>query len=247
MASLHDNKNVPIVPPQAEINYVELSHELRRAMKGIGTDDDTLIKHIGRLNYLQLQRLVESYRINVKRDLLNDIHDETSHNYRIALESLLTERSHLDAQYLHGSMQGIGTNDDILVEVLCTRTPEELKNVFIAYQQLFKKDLLQDLHSKLGGDFGKLLQILATSPRSVMPHRDQLERDAKSLYDAGEGKIGTDEQVFIHILGSNPRPYVEELSLAYCKLYGKNLTCRYRFRNKFCFQAGTHRSRDATS
>ena len=61
-----------------------------------------------------------------------------------------------------------------------------------------------DLKSEVSGDLGRLFNSLASGKRRENHGFDQdfIEEEAQKLYDAGEGKIGTDEKEFIRILCS---------------------------------------------
>jgi len=192
-------------------------------MKGWGTDDKVLVQIIGSHTYDQLQKLVEAYNINVKRDLMHDIHDETNHNFRVTLKALITEKATYDAECLQTALKGFGTNDEALIELTCTRSPDEIKAMFAAYKKINGKDAEKDISDDVSGDYGKLILAVCQNERKSTPDKTQMEKDVKALYEAGEAKLGTDEQVFIRILGSNPRAYCEELS----KHMPKRMATRY--------------------
>jgi len=188
-----------------------------------------IISIVGSLSYVECQRLVDSYKNNIHRDLLKDIEDETSGNFRVALKAFLTERTAYDAELLKNAIRGVGTNDDCLIELICTRTPLELKWMFKEFEArgLGRKDALTEISEDTSGSYKKLLRAIIQSDRTKMPDKDKLDetlaRDVEALYVAGEGKIGTDDNVFIRILGGNSREYCEKLSESYCKKYGKML------------------------
>jgi len=212
-----------------EPDYFKLSMDLKQAMKGLGTDEKKIIAIIGALSYIECQRLVDSYRNNVKRDLLKDIEDETSGNFRSALKALLSERSNFDAELLKHAIRGVGTDDDCLIELICTRNPLELQWMFKEFEKsgYGRKDALTEISEDTSGSYKKLLRQIIQSDRTKMPDKDKIDeliaRDVEALYSAGEGKIGTDDNVFIRIIGGNSREYCEKLSEAYCKKYGKML------------------------
>jgi len=146
------------------------------------------------------------------------------------LKALLSERSAYDAELLRDSIKGLGTNDDCLIELICTRTPLELKWIFNEYQTKAygRKDALTEICEDTSGSYQKLLKTVITTDRTKMPEKDRIDdfiaKDVEALYHAGEGKLGTDDDVFIRIIGGSPREYCERLSEAYFKKYGKMLT-----------------------
>jgi annexin D len=49
-------------------------------------------------------------------------------------------------------------------------------------------------------------------------------RDAKDLYKAGEKKLGTDENTFIHIFTGRSSAHLAAVSASYKHVYGRSLT-----------------------
>jgi len=197
--------------------------QLRTAMKGLGTNESALIEVIGPRTNEELQLLQKTYTSEIKRDLIRDIKDETSGHFEDALVSLITDRYELDAQLVDKSVKGLGTDEDLLSEILCTRSPAELKLISEAYMRLFKKDMAQRVYDDVSGDLKATYRTLLTSPREDNKSASQLESDVKALFAAGEGKWGTNEKAFINIIATSSRPYCEQMFYAYAKVYGKSL------------------------
>ncbi|CAA3031081.1 annexin D5, partial [Olea europaea subsp. europaea] len=68
------------------------------------------------------------------------------------------------------------------------------------------------------------------------PEVDQVmaKANAKSLYKAGEKKLGTDEKIFICIFSKRSRPQLAPISSVYQSKYGKSLKKFYCFLSSFC-------------
>jgi len=62
---------------------------LRKAMKGLGTDDSTLIRILATRAEIDLQKIKEDYLKSYKRPLVEVVHSDTSGYYRAFLLSLL--------------------------------------------------------------------------------------------------------------------------------------------------------------
>jgi hypothetical protein len=192
-------------------------------MKGMGTNEAALIDIIGPRTNEELQLIQKTYTSEIKRDLIKDIKDETSGHFENSLVSIITDRYELDAQLVDKSVKGLGTDEDLLSEILCTRSPAELKLISEAYMRLFKKDMAQRVFDDVSGDLKATYRTLLTSPREDNKSASQLESDVKALFAAGEGKWGTNEKAFINIIATSSRPYCEQMFYAYAKLYGKSL------------------------
>jgi len=197
--------------------------DLRNAMKGLGTNEAKLVEVIGPRTNEELRLIDQTFTQEIKRDLIKDIKSETSGHFEDALVSLLTDRYELDAMLVEKAVKGLGTDEDLLSEVLCTRTPAELKLISEAYMRLYKKDMAARVYSDVSGDLLKVYRTVLTSPRENNKPDSQLESDVKALYAAGEGKWGTNEKAFIDIIAASSRQYCEKLFFAYAKVHGKSL------------------------
>ncbi|XP_043916301.1 annexin A3-like [Protopterus annectens] len=98
--------------------------------------------------------------------------------------------------------KGSGTDEPTLIEILASRNNCQKKEILLAYQTAFGRILGDDISSDTSGDFKKCLLLLKEGTRDENPNVDEnlAKSDAQALYQAGEGKWGTDEHKFIHIL-----------------------------------------------
>jgi hypothetical protein len=70
-----------------------------------------------------------------KRDMVEDIRDDTSGYFREILEALILPPRDFDAISLHKAIDGLGTDDSTVIEIMCTRTAAELNQIKLAYQE----------------------------------------------------------------------------------------------------------------
>jgi hypothetical protein len=84
---------------------------------------------------------------------------------------------------------------------------------------VFNRDLDKDLDSDLSGDFCRVMRSLAAGNRDMSESVDYdlAKKEAINLYDAGEGKLGTDETEFIRILCSRSFSQLRATFDAYLK------------------------------
>lgn len=54
-------------------------------------------------------------------------------------------------------MQGIGTDEKVLIETICTRNNAEIRDIKGAYKELFGRDLEKDIVSETSGHFKRIL------------------------------------------------------------------------------------------
>jgi len=218
------------------LTYAALAKQVKDAIKGAGTNDTALINILTSFDYYDLRKIGEAYQLLYGSSIIKDVGDDTSFNYKKIAQSLLMKRSDFDATTLKNSIKSIGSNDDAIIEIICTRKPDELKQIISAYNILFSKDLIKDIKDHFSGNYCKLLVTVLTSDRTVLPDVTQMEKDFNEIYSAGEGKLGTDDAAFIRIIGSNPRVYVEQLGILYLKKYGHTLGKAIKSETSFAFQ-----------
>ncbi|GBG79646.1 hypothetical protein CBR_g29795 [Chara braunii] len=129
-----------------------------------------------------------------------------------------------DATWLHEAMVGLGTDEATIAEIVCTRTSAQLKVISEGYKQLYNKDLVGDIEGETSGYLRKLLAALLTVTRETgNANRERASALAQELYDAGEGKWGTDESKFIDILTRESAPMLREVFSSYLTKFHKSI------------------------
>jgi len=193
---------------------------LRTAMKGLGTDEKAVINVIAARTVPQLKEVESKYKQLLGRDLIEDLHSELSGNFREAVKARFYTYNQYSAYILHQAIKGAGTDEDALIEVLTTRSNEDLKQIKEEYKKLFKNDLEKDIIGDTSGDFKRLLVSLLNGNRdeSGATNVAEAERDAKLLYQAGEGKWGTDEEMFNQIFNSKSHAQLRLIFDEYTKI-----------------------------
>jgi len=76
------------------------------------------------------------------------------------------------------------------------------KIISFFFFKVFNQTLEQDIRDNTTGHLKKILLTLVHNhrPESNQINEEQIENDAKNLYNAGDNKWGTDESKFIQIL-----------------------------------------------
>nr|XP_042712310.1 annexin A3 isoform X2 [Chrysemys picta bellii] len=175
---------------------------VRKAIRGIGTDEKTLINTLTERSNAQRQLIAKEYRAASGKDLKDDLKSDLSGNLERIMVALVTPPAVFDAKQLKKSMKGSGTNEKALIEILASRSSKQMKEVSQAYYTVYKTSLGDDLSSDTSGDFRKALLTLADGRRDENVKVDEhlAKKDAQVLYNAGEKKWGTDEDKFTEIL-----------------------------------------------
>ena len=183
-------------------------------------DENGMITFI--LNYSndQLVKIRTDYQAKNCKDLLKDLESNFSGDFRNVLIALFKDPVEYDTDLLYNAMKGLGSDKNVITEVLCFRTPERMNEIKAKFQEKYGKELVAEIKSETSGVYQKIALNLLNGNRTTnsSPDLENCTKIAKELYEAGEGKIGTNEDVFIKYFTTlSP----EELLLV-CKVYHKN-------------------------
>uniref|UniRef100_A0A3B4ZNY4 Annexin n=1 Tax=Stegastes partitus TaxID=144197 RepID=A0A3B4ZNY4_9TELE len=213
------------VRPYVNFNAKHDAEVLHKAMKGI-TDEDTILMLLTARSNDQRQQIKAAYKkaYGKLQDLVSALKSELGGLFESLIVALMTPPVSYDASKLHKALksQGAGTDDEVLIEILASRTGEQIKDIIKVYKK-FGGKLEKDICGDTSGHYQKLLVILLQGNREEGVDEEKIEKDAKQdLYAAGEGKFGTDEEKFITILGNRSAEHLRKFD-AYKKLSGSDI------------------------
>lgn len=227
------------IHPAAGFHAEADSEALRKAMKGIGTDEQAIINILCNRSQSQRLEIRTTFKSTVGKDLIQELKSELSGNFEDVILALLMDPVEYDAKCLHDAMKGAGTNEKVLTEIICTLSNQDVKILKEAYQRLYKKDLEKEVISESSGFYQRLLvaclqghraeitpaqvQRLQAGGFEAAVDRQLAKQEAQELVNAGLKKVGTDESVFLRIL-LNRDPWQLRVTLEeYQKLAGEDI------------------------
>jgi hypothetical protein len=119
-----------------------------------------------------------------------------------------------DVWQLHEAFKGIGSDKDLITEILCTRSPAQIEAIQTAYQAKYHQTLYSRIGSESGGALRHIYQMMLEGKREegsdtvVTTHVTVLGRD-------------WDEKVAIQHLAGFQREHVEKVAAAYLGTHGE--------------------------
>ncbi|XP_069817947.1 annexin A1-like isoform X2 [Dendropsophus ebraccatus] len=201
----------PTYDPSADASALET------AIKTKGVDEATITNILTKRNNAQRQSIKAAYQSSTGKPLEEAMKKALSGHYEEVVLALLKPPAEFDAQELKYATKGLGTDEDILVEILTSRTNKELREINKVYRDLYKNDLSKDITSDTSGDFQKALLALAKGDRSedTRVNSELVDNDARALYEAGEKKKGTDVPLFINVLTTRSFSHLQKVFQKY--------------------------------
>merc|ERR1712136_54505 len=198
---------------------------LKQAMKGLGTDEEIITNIIARRSNAQRQELKRNFAQMFGQDLEDELKSELGGDFEDGVVALLMPTVDFDAYCLHEAMDGAGTTESTLIEIMCSRSNEEITAIKEAYKRLYDGDLAEDLQGEASGNFRRLLYSVAQASRSGDDDLDEdsAKEDAQALFDAGEAEWGTDESRFNVILASRSFAQLTMIFEKYSEIAGKEI------------------------
>ncbi|XP_044536190.1 annexin A5 [Gracilinanus agilis] len=195
---------------------------LRKAMKGLGTDEESILTLLTARSNAQRQEIAVAFKTLFGRDLLDDLKSELTGKFEKLIVALMKPARLYDAYELKHALKGAGTNEKVLTEILASRTPEELVSIKQAYEEEYGSSLEDDVIGDTSGYYQRMLVVLLQANRDSDNglNEDLVEQDAKDLFQAGELKWGTDEEKFITILGTRSVVHLRRVFDKYMTISG---------------------------
>ncbi|KAJ6599465.1 hypothetical protein B0H10DRAFT_722862 [Mycena sp. CBHHK59/15] len=131
-----------------------------------------------------------------------------------------------DVDRVHDAIEGAGTKEAILDELILDLTPEDVGLLKYAYAQKYGKSLLKEIQGDLSGNVRKLFTKALDETRRQTSYADNTATaekkdlvdpavDAKALYKGGAARAGTNEDTFYTILTSRRQDHLMQV----CQIY----------------------------
>jgi annexin A7/11 len=193
---------------------------LEKAMAGKGCDERAVMNILCMRSLAQRIQIRDAYKKKYQKDLIKQLIAELKGNFEDLIVALLYTPDEYDATSLRNATQGIGTKESTLIEILCSRSHQEILAIAATYKRLFQRDLAADIKSETSGDMRPVLLSMCQTGRDEGTTTDPAKAaaDAQKLFSAGEKVRGTDESVFHSILCSQNSAQLRLLFAEYQKL-----------------------------
>ncbi|WWC73470.1 uncharacterized protein I206_107440 [Kwoniella pini CBS 10737] len=214
---------IPAPPPAVPVSNLPGynaqfdAERIRKATKGFGTDERTLIDTLVPLDAFQIDVLSRTYEQTVGRPLKKTLEKELSSWLEYTLVLLSLGPLGGDLYLLHRACAGMGTHEDLLNELLLCRSNEEIFHLKEGYKRVYGKDLVAVVRGELSMKTERMFNMALSGQRDEAPfvNHQQVQQDVETLYRAGPGKMGTDEIGVCGILLSRSDAHLQAIAQAF--------------------------------
>ena len=203
-------------------------YQLRKAMKGLGTNEDTLIEILATRSNERINRIKQRYSEMYNRNLVADVESDTSGFFREILKKLLEanrpnnpypdeqECSRNAKELYDAGVQKKGKEQLTYLYILTQKSREELAMISKIYYKWYSKTLFQEIESLFSGDARRVLKAIVyalLSPSEYFAYR---------IHKAIKG-LGTNDTILIRVLVSRDEIDINRNKRYYKQLYQKEL------------------------
>uniref|UniRef100_A0A673K4U2 Annexin n=1 Tax=Sinocyclocheilus rhinocerous TaxID=307959 RepID=A0A673K4U2_9TELE len=180
-------------------------------------DVSTIVRLLTNRSNAQRRSLAQVYKNFSQKELDASLKKVLSGDLQSLILELMMIPEQFEAHRLRKAMEGAGTDEETLLEMLCTRMPQQLSDIRAAYSQEYKRDLEKDLISETSGDFSKLIVALLKVRSSLSEELKNKKPAAdiwiKLLTTRNPDHLRTGElQVFVYVFLS---PVVQGVMVAH--------------------------------
>ncbi|KAF7665064.1 hypothetical protein LDENG_00156070 [Lucifuga dentata] len=208
------------VTPYPNLNASHDASVLQSAIETHDVDEDVIISVLVKRNNEQRQKIKAVYEastgekldVALKSALRRDLEDITL--------ALLMPPAHYDAYKLRRATKGLGTHEDVLIEILATRSNQEILEIKRIFKKVYEEELDDVIDSDTSGDFALALHAMlkANKDESNAVDMELVQQDAEALFEAGENSEGIDIPVFIDILTKRNGPQLSKTFQRYARI-----------------------------
>uniref|UniRef100_A0A8C1PJR5 Annexin n=1 Tax=Cyprinus carpio TaxID=7962 RepID=A0A8C1PJR5_CYPCA len=178
--------------------------KLKKAIETKGVDEATIVEVIAQRSNAQRQQIKAAYQQSTGNPLADALKKVLKSDFEEVVLAMLMTPPEYDAFEMKRAVKGLGTKEAVLIEILGTRSNEEITAMKNTFKEVYGKVLEEQIKGEVSGDLETTLLALCKATRSEDCKIDDglAKSDAKALFEAGENRVGTVCSVLIDVLTS---------------------------------------------
>ncbi|GJV26703.1 annexin D1 [Tanacetum coccineum] len=198
--------------------------QLRKAFEGWGTNEGLVIEILAHRTAEQRKLIRLTYTQTYNEDLLKALDKELTRDFEKIVLLWTLDPSERDASLANEAINKGNKYSQVLVEIACTRSSNDLLLARKAYHARYQKSLEEDVAYHTTGDFRKLLWPLVTSYRYEGDEVDLslAKKEAKLLHDKVTEKCYNNDD-FIRIITTRSKAQITATMNSYKDEFGQEI------------------------
>jgi len=198
----------------------EDARKMIKALQGPSVNIQSVIECLGDFTNEQRLLMCLCYYDHSKRSLYNDLSTKLHGSLKHLALALVTSTINMDAELVQKAIKGLGTDEELLLEVLCTRTFSQMKKARDSFHRKYDDTMVKAIKGDTSGTFKKLcVKLLERGGEHESNEEFDQERaveDAEKLLSPGEGCLGSvDKDAFVDLLTGNSYAYLRAVFKEY--------------------------------
>ncbi|CAM8942934.1 unnamed protein product [Rhodiola kirilowii] len=216
MSTLSVPSSIPSVAEDVE--------QIRTAFSGWGTNEGLIVSILAHRNADQRKAIRESYASTYNEDLLKQLDKELSSEFERVVLLWTLDPAERDALLTNEATKRWTSSNQVLMEVACTRTSDQLLAAKKAYHARYKKSLEEDVGYHTTADFRKLLLPLVSVYRydGEEVNMTLAKSEAKIIHEKIEDKKYSDDDL-IRILTTRSKAQILATLNHYKDAFGNDI------------------------
>ncbi|XP_039170452.1 annexin D1 [Eucalyptus grandis] len=189
-----------------------------------GTNEKLIISILGHRNAAQRKLIRQTYAETYGEDLLKALDRELTNDFERLVVLWSLDPAERDAYLANEATKRWTSSNQVLMEIACTRSPQQLLMARQAYHARYKKSLEEDVAHHTTGDFRKLMVPLVSSYRydGDEVNMTLAKAEAKILHKKISEKAYSHEDL-IRILATRSKAQVNAMLNHYKNEFGNDI------------------------
>ncbi|KAL2870638.1 uncharacterized protein BJX67DRAFT_377979 [Aspergillus lucknowensis] len=199
---------------------------LRKAMKGFGTDEKALIQVLSKLDPLQIAAVRATYTSHIRRDLHADVKSETGSYFRQGLLAIIDGPLMHDTASAREAVQGIGTKEWLLNDVLLGRSNADLSAIKTSYERTYRRSLQKDVEDDLSFKTRNLFSLVLCASRHeehVPVDYRAIQAEAQTVHGATAARVVNNADEVCSLFARSSNNELRALNQAFSERYHTSL------------------------
>ncbi|WCJ28932.1 annexin 8 [Euphorbia peplus] len=208
-----------------DFSPVEDAENIKKACLGWGTDETAIISILGHRNSFQRKLIRMAYEEIYQEDLITQLRYELSGEFERAICLWTLDSSDRDAMIANEALEKSKVDYRTIVEISCTKSPEDLLAMKRAYRFRYKHSFEEDVAFRTTGHIRKLLVGIISAYRYEGPEIDEktTNLEAEILHGDIHG-MDTNHEELIRVITTRSKPQLKATLNHYKDIYGTSFT-----------------------